>query len=247
MTPRRALACVQYLLLVFGFSALGYCAIVLFEAACYQASAREHLSQGDVGVIGASTTRGFRTTSQPSLLRSGSDPTLFGRIEIPIVHISVTVAEGTSPRVLRLAVGHMPGTALPGDTGNVVVCRAPRYFFSGFGRTQIRGCHPPCGSREAVRLQRQVCRHCGRLRDVGFGTLPWSVATADHLLSLLLRWSCSETICYPCPQNRHRVTCEGRSLSMPCVVVFLRRITLMRCMLRIDSGSRKSCGRLPIR
>jgi hypothetical protein len=37
----------------------------------------------------------------------------------------------------------------------------------------------------------------------GFGILSRSVANARHLLSLLLRWSCSQTICYPCPQNRH--------------------------------------------
>jgi sortase A len=133
MTPRRALACAQYLLLVFGLSALGYCALVLFEAACYQASAREHLSQGNIGLIEASTTRSFRTASQPSLLRSGSDPAPVGRIEIPSVHISVTVAEGTSPRVLRLAVGHMPGTALPGDTGNVVLAAHRDAFFRRLG------------------------------------------------------------------------------------------------------------------
>jgi sortase A len=58
---------------------------------------------------------------------------LVGRIEIPSVHISVTVAEGTSPRVLRLAVGHMPGTALPGDTGNVVLAAHRDTFFRRLG------------------------------------------------------------------------------------------------------------------
>lgn len=132
MTPRRALACGQYLLLVFGFSALGYYAIVLFEAACYQASAREHLSQGNVRLLEASTTRSFRTASQPSLLRSGSDP-VTGRLEIPSVHISVMVAEGASPQVLRLAVGHVPGTALPGESGNVVLAAHRDTFFRRLG------------------------------------------------------------------------------------------------------------------
>jgi sortase A len=133
MTTRRALACVQYLLLLFGFSALGYCAIVVFEAACYQAGAREHSSQGNVGLIEASTTRSFLTTAQQSLLRSGSDPALVGRIEIPSVHISAMVAEGISPRVLRLAVGHIPGTALPGEPGNVVLAAHRDTFFRRLG------------------------------------------------------------------------------------------------------------------
>jgi sortase A len=30
------------------------------------------------------------------------------------------VAEGTSPTVLQVAVGHLPGTALPGHVGNIV-------------------------------------------------------------------------------------------------------------------------------
>jgi len=48
--------------------------------------------------------------------RSGD---LIGRIEIPRLHMSDAVLEGTTPRVLRVAAGHIRGTALPGATGNV--------------------------------------------------------------------------------------------------------------------------------
>jgi superfamily II DNA or RNA helicase len=55
----------------------------------------------------------------PSKSRSGA--TLVGRIDIPRVHISVMLAEGTSPQVVRVAVGRILGTALPGQAGNVAL------------------------------------------------------------------------------------------------------------------------------
>jgi sortase A len=45
---------------------------------------------------------------------------LVGRIEIPRVGISSILAEGRDPRTLRRAVGHLPGTAFPGEAGNAV-------------------------------------------------------------------------------------------------------------------------------
>ena len=42
-----------------------------------------------------------------------------GRIEIPRLHMSVMILEGTAPRLLRMAAGHIGGTALPGRAGNI--------------------------------------------------------------------------------------------------------------------------------
>jgi sortase A len=44
---------------------------------------------------------------------------LIGRIAIPRLGISAMVKEGIDDRTLGLAVGHIPSTALPGETGNV--------------------------------------------------------------------------------------------------------------------------------
>jgi len=59
-------------------------------------------------------------------LRSGE---LLGRIEIPRLHISVMVLEGTSPEVLRVAAGHIQGTALPGIGGNTGIAAHRDTFF----------------------------------------------------------------------------------------------------------------------
>jgi sortase A len=44
------------------------------------------------------------------------------------------VAEGASARVLRIAVGHVPGTALPGQAGNVGLAAHRDSFFRQVGK-----------------------------------------------------------------------------------------------------------------
>jgi sortase A len=44
---------------------------------------------------------------------------LIGRIEIERLGVSVLVVEGTSSKALRRGVGHVHGTAFPGEPGNV--------------------------------------------------------------------------------------------------------------------------------
>jgi len=54
---------------------------------------------------------------------------LVGRIEIPRLGLKAIVAEGVSAGTLRRAVGHLPGTALPGGDGNVVLAAHRDTFF----------------------------------------------------------------------------------------------------------------------
>jgi sortase A len=51
----------------------------------------------------------------PAAARGGP----IGRIEIPRLLLSAVVVEGIDKTSLRRAVGHIPGTALPGQPGNV--------------------------------------------------------------------------------------------------------------------------------
>ena len=52
-----------------------------------------------------------------------------GRIEIPRLHLSVMVLEGTAPQILRSAAGHIHGTALPGAAGNMGIAAHRDTFF----------------------------------------------------------------------------------------------------------------------
>jgi sortase A len=62
-----------------------------------------------------------RAAHQPrdASLNKPSGTTTVGMIEIPAVGLATRVLEGSNARTLRLAVGHIPGTALPGRSGNV--------------------------------------------------------------------------------------------------------------------------------
>jgi len=135
MTSRQKMFLVwgQYVLLAAGFSAVGYCAIVFVEASRYQDWARDQMRKASPLITKPSTTRGSVTMSQPTALRLDHGMALVARIDIPRVHISDIVAEGTSPRVLRVAVGHIPGTALPGQAGNVALAAHRDTFFRHLG------------------------------------------------------------------------------------------------------------------
>jgi sortase A len=56
---------------------------------------------------------------------------IIGRLSVPKLHLSAMVREGIDANTLRLAVGHIPTTALPGQAGNVGVAGHRDTFFRG--------------------------------------------------------------------------------------------------------------------
>ncbi|HSB16567.1 MAG TPA: class D sortase [Bryobacteraceae bacterium] len=52
-----------------------------------------------------------------------------GRIEIPRVGVSAVIFDGVEDRTLRRGVGHVPGTAYPGETGERIALAAHRDTF----------------------------------------------------------------------------------------------------------------------
>jgi Sortase domain len=66
-----------------------------------------------------------RTTS----VNRPSGITTVGKIEIPAVGLATRVLEGSNASTLRVAVGHIPGTALPGPSGNVGLAGHRNTFF----------------------------------------------------------------------------------------------------------------------
>jgi sortase A len=54
---------------------------------------------------------------------------LIGRLTIPRLHVAAMVREGDEDRTLDLALGHIPHTALPGESGNVGVAGHRDTFF----------------------------------------------------------------------------------------------------------------------
>jgi sortase A len=64
------------------------------------------------------------------------DGALIGRLQIPRLGLSAIVMEGVSARTLRRAVGHVPGTPLPGQPGNVSLSAHRDTFFRGLRKIQ---------------------------------------------------------------------------------------------------------------
>jgi sortase A len=67
---------------------------------------------------------------RPPIVKSNS---LVGRLAIPRLHVRAIVREGTGENTLDLALGHIPGTAVPGQNGNVGVAGHRDTIFRGLG------------------------------------------------------------------------------------------------------------------
>lgn len=69
--------------------------------------------------------------AQPPVPKRPPSEGLIGSIEIPSVNVKTLVREGVDDSTLRLAAGHVPGTALPGQSGNVAITAHRDTFFRG--------------------------------------------------------------------------------------------------------------------
>jgi sortase A len=105
-----------------GCLALGYCAFLWGRAQYDQAEgnwALEHSLPGDPATVAGPTRR-------PPYSAEGS---LVGRIDIPRLDVSAVVFEGTSDDTLARGVGHLRGSAGPGERGNLVLAGHRDTFF----------------------------------------------------------------------------------------------------------------------
>jgi len=78
-------------------------------------------------------SRDTRSPEHRPLVRSA----VIGRLEIPDLHLVAIVQEGADAGTLRRAVGHIPGTALPGGRGNVGLAGHRDTFFRPLRQIQV--------------------------------------------------------------------------------------------------------------
>jgi len=133
---------IERVLLIAGLAAVDVWLLANADKAIYQAWqswAFERELQGQQATAGAfvrdktrqlSESLGIQRESQGSADRvatprpSPVPPTtatdgIIGRLTIPRLHLSAMVREGAGEDTLRVALGHIPNTALPGEPGNV--------------------------------------------------------------------------------------------------------------------------------
>lgn len=114
-----------------GFALLGWCAYVLVSAHVYQTTQERAF---DTLVASRPAPAGSSPAPADSLeragpARSGLDPLLVGKIEIPRLGVSSMVREGVDESTLSRAIGHVPGTPLFGTGGNVGLAGHRDSFF----------------------------------------------------------------------------------------------------------------------
>jgi sortase A len=97
------------LLLIGGVLAVSYVVVNLLTAKLFQQAAGKSI---DMQIHAQEQHNGNR----PSAVAKQGE--ILGRIEIPRLGMMVAIVEGTTSRTLRLGVGHIKGTALPGEPGN---------------------------------------------------------------------------------------------------------------------------------
>ena len=99
-----------------GLALLGYCAVLYVRARLFQ------VRQGPL-------FQPVPAVAQHPALVPLVPGLPIGRIDIPRIGLSAVVVEGDSARSLRLAAGHIPGTALPGQPGNAAIAGHRDTFF----------------------------------------------------------------------------------------------------------------------
>jgi sortase A len=108
--------------LIIGLLALSYVGYALLDARLYQAEQARRFE------------RELKETNLPRAESSGiavSEGSPLGRIEISAVGLTTMILEGTEEGTLRRAVGHIRGTTLPGQRGNVALAGHRDTFFRG--------------------------------------------------------------------------------------------------------------------
>jgi len=120
----------QYLFAIAGIAALAYYANTFARARLFQQKEAQRFAE--------------RIEKQPALeetaARSGStlevvaqeepaEGAVIGTLSIPRIGLMTVVLEGVTDKDLKIAPGHVPGTAIPGDSGNVSIAGHRDTFF----------------------------------------------------------------------------------------------------------------------
>jgi sortase A len=127
-------------LCVIGFSLLGGALASIVNTWVYQA--RQERAFSDVERSAATSTHGLESppvsaSPGPSTPSLDADPLVLGRIEIPRIGVSAIVREGDDDTTLSIAVGHIPGTARPGERGNMALAGHRDSFFRALRHIRV--------------------------------------------------------------------------------------------------------------
>jgi sortase A len=118
----------QGILFVCALALLGYCGFVLLDARNFEKAERLRLDS-------LLRDQAAHLTA-PAVAPPPVNGDLIGSIDISRIGLSAIVVEGTDRTTLRRAVGHIEGTAVPGQSGNVGLAGHRDTFFRSLRNVQ---------------------------------------------------------------------------------------------------------------
>jgi len=133
----------QYFFFLVGVLAMSYCATVLLDRWLFQAYQTWRFeralkdAQTPARAIQQPASSPLPAQAEADRARAesfgidGLAGSPLARIEISSIGLAAMIMEGIDGRTLRHAVGHVPGTPLPGQQGNVVITGHRDTFFRG--------------------------------------------------------------------------------------------------------------------
>jgi sortase A len=125
-------------LFVCAVAMLGYCAFIVADTRVFQereSRTLQRLLEAQRATGGDSPQA--KLPSPPKIPPAAATSGLIGRIEIARLGLSVMIIEGDDGKTLRRAAGHVPGTALPGQLGNVAITAHRDTFFRPLRNIQM--------------------------------------------------------------------------------------------------------------
>jgi sortase A len=152
---RRRLAAAEWIFLLAGLAAVDVFVWVNTSTVLYQAYEDWSFDESMRGL--KPTVRGFVSDEFASVFGSKTQAenpelprkldavpaerpplpdSLLGRLRIPRLQVAAMVREGADSGTLRSAIGHIPGTALPGKTGNIGLAGHRDTFFRALRNIQ---------------------------------------------------------------------------------------------------------------
>ena len=170
----RVLRWGQRALFAVAASMLMYCGYVLVDTWRFQKTERAQLD----------TILTIPVSSKRALPPAGSGG-LIGRIDIASLGLSAVLMEGTTGATLRRAVGHISGTALPGQPGERGDLRTPRYVFPAVAKDPFERHHYPHHARWRVPLPGHGNEDSEAVRRVSARSRGGGDPHIDHVLSVL--------------------------------------------------------------
>jgi sortase A len=134
----KTLRYAEITLWIAALASIGYCSVAYAGAAIHQRRQKallgaSRMENGLAPAAGLSAAAVPRRVAEPS---GALDYGVLGTVEIPRLDISSIVEEGVDSSTLWEAVGHIPGTPLPGQNGNSALASHRDTYFRGLAEVQ---------------------------------------------------------------------------------------------------------------